>query len=65
MTQIPYCGSVRMQFCVSRDLFTNHTAVEATVRTFFTAVTYGRQSNTKLYLQKNSYVQNPSVELAQ
>ena len=33
-TQIAYCGSFRMQFCVSRYLFTDLTAGEATVRTF-------------------------------
>ena len=34
MTQVAYSGSFWMQFRVSRDLFTDLTAGEATVRTF-------------------------------
>ena len=34
MTQIAYSGSFWTQFRVSRDLFTDLTAGEATVRTF-------------------------------
>ena len=32
---------------------------------FLTAFTYSSQSNSKLYVQKNNYVPNPPVELAQ
>ena len=49
MTQIAYSGSFWAQFRVSRDLFTDLAAVEATVSDFLTAATYSSESNSKLY----------------
>ena len=65
MISIAYSGLFWTQFRVSLDLFTGLTAGKVTVRTFFTAVTYSSQSNSKLYVQKNNYVPNSPVELAQ
>ena len=61
--QIAYCDSSRMQCCVSCDLFTDFTGRVGHGTNSLTTVTCGSQSNAKLYLQKNSCVQNPPVEL--
>ena len=63
MIQIAYCGSLRMQLCVSHDLFSDLRGGDDT--NFLTIITYSSQLKTKLYLQKNKYAQNLPVELAQ
>ena len=50
--------------CVSWFIYRSHHR-EDHGSNFFTAFTYSSQSNLKLYVQKNNYVPNSPVELAQ
>ena len=59
MIQIAYPGSFRTQFCLSRDLFTDLTAGEATVRTFYRG-NLQQPVEFKIVGTKNNYVPTPS-----